>query len=274
MTIAGITGLACVPICVAQLDEMLDDLDGTKAAKAAAVPKMFLKESAPRFFTSSIEFHDPDEELWPTYLLARAADENGWFLYDNKQHKGEFTVKSHLMAQVDGTQDRRLGGSLVKMREVENKEGTKYKKPFGPEVVVTVKKIEPIQVDEKTITRNTNKGPVEKVIKTVWSPVTAVIDVEGLQTTAKGRLYASVKQKENEVTKKMEYISAPIRMVFSVKGAALGLKKRPSKPVRVQVYTEAFAKMASVEDIKKEMGVPTVKEAVESDPDVDLDLDL
>lgn len=271
--LAVILTATAVPVAVAQLDEMLDDLDGTKAAKAAAIPKMYLKASTPRFFTSSIEFHDPDDELWPTYLLARAADENGWFQFASKQHQGTFAVKSHMMAQVDGTQDRRLGGSLVQMREVENKEGKKYKKPFGPEVLVTVKKIGAVVTEEKTVTRNTNKGPVQRVIKIVYSPVTATINVEGLETTMQGRMYASIKQEENKVTEKMEYVSAPIRMVFSVKGASLGMKKRASKPVRVQIYTEAFAKRASVADIKEALGVPTVKKAVEEDSDVDLELD-
>lgn len=263
-----------LPAATAQLDEMLDDLDGTKAAKAAAVPKMYVKASTPRFFTSSIEFHDPDEELWPTYLLARAADENGWFQYGDKQHQGQFAVKSHMMAQVDGTQDRRLGGSLVKLREVEGKDGSKHKKPFGPEVLVTVKKMGAVQIDEKTITQKDRGGrPVQRVIKTVWTPVTASIDVDGRVTDAQGKMYVSVKQEENKVIQKMEYVSAPMRLVFDVKGAALGLKKRASKPVTVQVYTEAFAKRASVEDIKQDLGIPTVKKAVEEDADVDLGLD-
>jgi hypothetical protein len=107
--------------------------------------------------------------------------------------------------------------------------------------------------------------------------VKAVIDVDGKQTAAKGRLYVSLKQDENEATKKQEYVSAPMRMTFNVAGKDLGLKRHADRQVRVDVYTEAFARRRSAEEIRKEIGTPTLEKssgaaAAEFGDDLGLDL--
>lgn len=264
------TAILLLPACLfsastatAQLDDMLDDLDDTKAA-AATAPRMVVAPSHPHYYTSSIEFHDPEDELWPMYLLARADTEDGWFQFGNEQHRGSFTVRSHLMAQVDGAQDRRIAGDLVRVKEVENRSGKLVKRPFGPEVKVSVKKLEPVQTEEKTVIRRGRDGkPVERVIKTVYTPVEAVLDVDGNQTSASGRMYVGLHQQPNKVTQQNEYVSSPLRLVFHVKGSDLGSKVHATRTVRVQVYTEAFITGRSVKDIQKEIGTPTLKDAAQ-----------
>jgi hypothetical protein len=165
------------------------------------------------------------------------------------------------MAQADGSQDKRIGGELVRMKEVVGRDGAKEQRPFGPDMLFTLKSMDPIEVEERTVMRRTAKGPEPHTVKTDYTPVTGTLAVDERVLQLKGRMYANLRQEENRVLKKMEYASAPMRIVFNVAGAELGLKDNAGKTVRLEVWAEAFMPPKSLAELQAEIGVPTAKDA-------------
>lgn len=253
---AAVAGLAAAQ----EGDDVLGAL-GVKTAPPAGTPRMVVWQQYPRYFTASIEFHDPEDAMWPAYFLARPATTNGWFEFGEKQHKGQFAVKSHMMAQVDGSQDKRLGGERVRLKEVEGRDGAKEQRPFGPDLLFTLGTMDPIAVDERTVMRRTDKGLEPQIVKTDYTPVTGVLAMDQRELPVKGKLYANLRPELNRVLQKMEFVAVPMRLVFEVKGRDLGLNEHADKTVLVNVYAEAFLPPRSLADLQTEIGVPKAQDA-------------
>jgi len=231
-----------------------DEIELTDKKKEEPVPVLQVTESNPYYWNSSIEFYDVAGELWPAFYVARGATANGSFVPDLKNPKGSFTIKGQEMAMKGGCQDRRIIGELVRTVQEIDKQGNTNTVPKEPPVSVTISSFGPMQTFKPT------KGTPQNY----WE-VEGTIDFDGKQLSAKGKASFGVRKVMDNISRTEVLASAPMHIEFIKAGKDLGLKTHADKQVKILVFTEAFPRPATADEVKAVRGGPKVEEATDVD---------